>query len=307
LGTPGHEAGLAGKTIVITGAGGMLGRAFAEAAADHPQARIIALARTELDVTDRRGVMGLAETSPDVVIHCAADVNADRCEANPDACRAVQVGGTRNVIDLCRRTGAVLMYPQSFLIFDGSSLPITEATPPAPLSVYGRCKLEAETAIRDELPRHLVVRMAGFFGGDEADKNFVGKFARHLRTLLREGATSFDVGDRVWQPTYTLDLARNCLALLARGRTGVYGMASHGEASFFDLAQASVEILGLSSRIEIRKVSAAVVTRAEPAKRPARAVIDNVRLRAEGLDMQRGWRQALAEYLARPYFRALFA
>ncbi|HSV30091.1 MAG TPA: NAD(P)-dependent oxidoreductase, partial [Candidatus Omnitrophota bacterium] len=265
---------LNGKTILITGGAGMLGRAFAEVLAGYP-CNVVAKSHEELDVTDRDAVM--AERA-DVIVHCAADVNAERCEDDPAQTRRVQVDGARNVADLARATGARLFYPQSFLIFDGKHLPISEHTPPAPLSVYGRCKLEAEQVLM-QVPGTIVVRMAGFFGGEEKDKNFVGLFTRKIAQLLAEGVDHYAVGDRVWQPTWTVDLARNSALLLDEGKTGLYTMSCHGEASFWELAAACVEELGIGHRMRIDKVSAAQVARAEKAKRPDRAVMDNRRLR----------------------------
>lgn len=294
--------GLAGKTVLITGAAGMLGRAFAEVLAGYP-CRLALRSHAALDVTDRAAV--LAEQA-DIIIHCAADVNAERCEENPERTRLVQVEGARNVADLARASGARLFYPQSFLIFDGHHMPIDEQTPPAPLSVYGRCKLEAETVLM-QVPDALVVRMAGFFGGEERDKNFVGLLTRKLAGLLADGIDRLEVGDRIWQPSWTVDLARNSAVLLDTGKTGLYTMSCHGEASFCDLAAACVEELGIGHRIRIDKVPAALVAHAEKARRPERAVMDNRRLRAEGLERMRPWRAALAEYLSRPYFHDLFA
>lgn len=294
---------LAGKTVLITGAAGMLGRAFVEVLADYP-CTVNARSHADLDVTDRDAVM--AETA-DVIIHCAADVNAERCETQPEETHRIQVEGTANIAALAEAVGAKVLYPQSFLIFDGSVLPIREDTPPNPLSVYGRAKLAAEQLLTERLPDALVVRMAGFFGGDEADKNFVGLLTRKLAQLLAEGVDSYAVGDRVWQPTFTLDLARNCCLLLDQGKSGLYTMSCHGEASFWQLAAACVDELGVGHRIRIDKVAAVQVTRAENAKRPDRAVMDNHRLRAEGMERMRPWREALVEYLARPHFRTLFA
>jgi dTDP-4-dehydrorhamnose reductase len=306
---PQSLATLSSNTVLITGADGMLGRAFTESLAAIPGCRVIALGRDRLDVTDREAVMGFARTNPEWIVHCAADVNADRCEKNPDACHAVQVGGSENVAALARSCGARVLFPQSFLIFDGCEEPIVEDTRPNPLSVYGRCKFEAETRVLETLgDSALVIRMAGFFGGDEKDKNFVGGFTRHARQLLDQAVDTYDVGDRIWQPTYTLDLAHNSTLLMAASKSGVYNMACHGQASFFELAVACVEELKLTNRLRIQPTSAdrvAAVT--DTAKRPAAAVMDNRRLRAEGLDLQRPWRHALNEYLRRPWFEAMFA
>lgn len=298
---------LAGKTILITGADGMLGRAFQEGLGAYRPARVLALAHGDLDVSDSAAVKALEGEGIDLIIHCAAYVNAEGCETDPERCRRVQISGSENIADLAVHSGAQVMYPQSFLVFDGKELPITEATRPNPQSEYARCKWAAEQAIVGKIPDALIVRMAGFFGGDEKDKNFVGKFVPHVHKLLSEGTTSYAVGDRVWQPTYTVDLARNTLTLLDRGKTGVYVMACRGEASFFELAAACVDILGLAERFTVEQVAAQVVAGDEKAFRPAFAEIRPDRLEAEGLNQQRPWREALQDYLARPYFQAMFA
>lgn len=297
------------RPIIVTGAAGMLGRAFVETLGEaHPEVPVIALSHAALDVTDADAVRALAARSPGWIVHCAADVNAERCETQPEETRRIQVGGTENIAELAERAGASVLYPQSFLIFDGSHLPIDEDTPPGPLSVYGRCKLEAETVLRDRLGYDaLIVRMAGFFGGEDKDKNFVGKFLPHVRNLLDAGTRSYAVGDRVWQPTWTVDLARNCVALMDLGKSGLYTMSCQGEASFFDLATACVAELGLADAFTVEPAAEAAVAGTEKAKRPPRAVMDNKRLRAEGVDRMRPWREALAEYLGRPYFRQMFA
>lgn len=297
---------LTGKNILITGANGMLGRAFKEVLRTESVKQVYALSHAELDVTDRTKVMQLERIQPNVIIHCAADVNAERCEAEPERCRAIQVGGTANIIELAVQTGAQIFYPQSFLIFDGQQLPITEKTIPNPLSVYGQCKLDAEKLILQNLPQALIVRMAGFFGGEENDKNFVGLLTRKLAQLLSEGVSTYQVGDRVWQPTWTVDLARNSILLLNENKSGFYSMATKGEASFYDVAVACVEELGLKKQIQIEKVSAIQVARNEKARRPDRAILENKRMIEENLDRQRPWRVALSEYLARPYFNNLF-
>lgn len=305
----GQLPNLRSRRVLITGSGGMLGRAFVQALEEsgQPEGQIRALARSELDVTDPTQVLSQVPWRPQIIVHCGANVNADACERDPLECRRVQVQGAELIARLANETGATVLYPQSFLIFDGAVEPIDEHTEPNPLSAYGRYKLEAEQLLRDRVSRVLVVRMGGFFGGDAADKNFVGRFVPHFCRMVAEGERHLEVGDRVWQPTYTLDLARNCLTLLNADADGVYNMASLGLASFAELARACVSELGLTDRFEVREVSAARFAAREAAKRPHRAVLSNARLVREGLEQQRPWRDALREYLSRAYFRELAA
>lgn len=283
----------------------MLGQAFAEVLRElgHSSHHLRAYSREDMDVTDTAQVLAQADWAPEFIIHCAANVDADACERDPDGCQRVQVGGTENVSELALRTGARVLYPQSFLVFDGEVEPIMEDTPPRPLSVYGRHKLAAEQVLQERCPEALCIRMGGFFGGCERDKNFVGKFVPGLIKRIRAGERVIEVGDRVWQPTYTLDLARNSLLLLAHGKSGVYNMACHGVASFAEVAAEVISNLGLEPLIHVQPVDAARFAAREAAPRPARARLENHRLLREELDLQRPWRAGLADYLSRPYFR----
>ena len=297
---------LIGARMLITGADGMLGRAFREGLQPlGDKVELVALPHEELDVTDAEAVLALAGRGFDIIVHCAAMTLADECERDPDRARLVQVVGTENVARLALATGARVLYPQSVFIFDGKELPVTEQTAPAPVHVYGRVKLEAECLLLAQVPETLAVRMAGFFGGDGKDKNFVGQFVRQVEALLAQGGGSIEVGDRMWQPTYTLDLARNALLLVAAGRHGVFHMGGLGEATFFDVARICVDALGLAGEIDLRPCAAEAFARAELAPRPLRMVTANHRLDAEGLCRQRCWEDALREYLARPYFDAI--
>ena len=296
-------APLRGRRILITGAGGMLGRAFNEVLeALGDGVTVHALARESLDVTNAGAVAACAALQPDIILHCAALVNADLCQREPDLARNVILEGSRHIAALACQTGARVFYPQSFLIFDGREQPAREHTPAAPAFAYGAFKLEAERLLLKEVPGTLAVRMAGFFGGDEKDKNFVGKFVREIERLVANGVNAVEVGDRVWQPTYTVDLARNSLLLIARERTGIYNMGSVGEATFYDVARLCVEELGHAERLTVMRVPSKFFDDNETVRRPSRLVLANVRLEDEGLNRQRRWDEALREYLRRPYF-----
>ena len=297
---------LGGQTVLITGAGGMLGGAFVQALrARVPTAKVLARNHAELDVTDQSRVMIEARERPNIIVHCAGPTIAEQCEREPEATRRAHVTGTANVARLAQEVSARVLFPQSILIYDGKDLPVGEGTLPSPSSVYGRAKVEAEGIVLGNSPHALVVTMAGFFGGDDKDKNFVGQITRTFEQMLKNGQTEIEVGDRIWQPTYTLDHANNCLLLLARGRQGRYMMGSMGEATFHDVARACADMLGLGHRIRIVACASEPFDDRERVKRPPRMVVSNARLDAEGLNRQRPWRDALREYLHRPWFDRL--
>jgi dTDP-4-dehydrorhamnose reductase len=294
------------KKIIITGADGMLGRAFEECLVSKaPSANVSCFSRSRLDVTDKNSVLNLTSLDPDIIIHCAGLTNADECTRNPDLAYNVHYKGTKNIIELAQNNSALVIYPQSVFIFDGQELPVTEKTKPCPPFVYGKAKLMAEQSLLDELENVLIIRMAGFFGGDDKDKNFVGQFVRSLRDMNKDGRRAIEVGDRIWQPTYTLDLALNTLLLAALDKRGIYHMGALGEATFYEVALACIELLGLENAIKLLPISSAIFDDNENARRPKRMVTRNDRLDSEGINYQRHWRDALREYLERPYFKNL--
>jgi len=286
----------------------MLGHAFHDILTkSYLHTEVVALGRRDLDITDRDKVLSMRSVNFDYIIHCAADTNADRCEIHPENCYETQVTGTRNILELAELSKAWVFYPQTFLIFHDSECLIGEDDLPNPQSVYATCKLEAERLIRSSAVQSTVVRMAGFFGGDERDKNFVGKFTRHLVKLLNEGTTSYSVGNRIWQPTFTEDLAQNSLLLLDYGYEGVLHMGSEGEVSFFDLARTCVRLLNLDKFIDIVPADEQNFTNSDIALRPHRAILSNERLKAQELYAQRHWEASLAEYLKHPWFTTLYS
>jgi len=289
--------------LLVTGGQGMLGRAFAQQAALLPEATVWAPGRDELDVRDVDALLAAADRARGGwIAHCAARVDVEGCAREPELARAIIVEGTRNAVRAAKAAGARLFYPQSFLVYDGATLPIPDDEVPRPLSLYGEFKYEAEQIILSELDDALIVRMAGFFGGEEADKNFVGRIIPAMFAAMSRGETRFGIGDRVWQPTWTRDLAENSLHMMLAGKQGIYQMACHGQASFAELAQEIVNALGWADRFQIDPVDAASVSGNELGKRPDAAVLSCARLRDERLDLQRDWRATLHAYLRHPHF-----
>lgn len=289
--------------FLVTGGEGMLGRDFLRICAALSGVVIAAPGRTGLDVRDAKAMQ---EAVPLVeggwLVHCAATVDVEGCARDPQAARETIVDGARNAAQLAKVAGARLLYPQTFLVYDGSDNPIAEDETPRPLSLYGQLKFEAEQIIEDVLDDALIVRMAGFFGGEEADKNFVGRIIPVMHLAIQRGETCFKVGDRVWQPTWTKDLAENSMQLMLAGASGRYQMASHGQATFAELAQEIVSALGWSDRLVIETVDANAVAQSELGRRPDVAILSCDRLKEEAFDLQRDWRATLHAYLRHPFF-----
>ena len=290
--------------ILVTGGKGMLGSSFTRIAKQmFTSAEVLSLGKNELDVTRFRDVESVQrQFKPDLILHCAALVDAERCETEPSLAEEIIFAGTKNLTDTTDKSHTKLVYPQSFLVYDCKELPITEKTIANPSFVYGREKLRAEQYLSEHLENYLTVIMAGFFGGFEKDKNFVGKIIPVILKKINEQTDVIEIGDRVWQPTFTDDLASNTLLLASQGSSKRYCLSSVGESSFAELATDVITNLGLQDRIRVKTIPSDVLAKSENAKRPFRAVISNQKSMDEGFCTMRDWKTSLKEYLSSDYF-----
>jgi dTDP-4-dehydrorhamnose reductase len=259
------------RRVLITGAGGQLGRALAEAFAGD---NVVALTREQWDVTRPAPPLEV----PDVVLHAAAWTDVDGAEADPQEAAAVNVGGTSNA----RALGAPLVYFSTDYVFDGrKSEPYVESDAPNPLSAYGRSKLHGEAAAGEGA---WIVRSSWLFG--PTGKNFV----RTVLALGRERDEVAVVDDQRGCPTYVGHLAAAAREVveLAPGR---WHLAAEGDCTWAELAEAIFEEAGLGCRV--RRITSEQLGR--PAPRPAYSV-----LRSERPDAPRlpHWREGLRACLA---------
>ena len=151
--------------ILITGAGGQLGRTFRDVAANGEHKCFFTDIRegegiTSLDVTDFEAVMSFLEASDaDVIVNCAAYTNVDGAESDEEAARIVNVEAPKELAEAARRKGATLVHISTDYVFDGMSyLPYTEDDAPAPVSVYGRTKYEGEAAVVESGCKYMIFR-----------------------------------------------------------------------------------------------------------------------------------------------------
>jgi len=257
--------------VLVTGAGGQLGRALAEEfAADG----VVAVTREAWDVT----LPPPAGLEPgDLVLHAAAWTDVDGAEDDPQGAAAVNVGGTANVAAL----GVPLVYYSTDYVFDGrKDEPYVESDSPNPQSAYGRSKLHGEAAAGEQA---WIVRSSWLFG--PAGNNFV-------RTMLRLAAERDEVSvvdDQRGSPTYVGHLAAATRQLIHLPY-GVYHVAAEGDVNWADFAEAIFEEAGLDTRV--RRIATAELGR--PAPRPAYSV-----LRSEkGAPTLPHWRDGLRECIA---------
>lgn len=246
---------------LVTGAGGQLATAFAPLL----EGEVLLSRETDLDLRDAVGVRRLVHGfAPDVILHTAAYTNVDGAEADPATATAVNVDGTRHVIDAVRGTHTLVVAFSTDYVFDGTKgRPYVESDPTNPLNVYGRTKLAGEAEVLS-WERGMVIRTAWLFS--ETGTNFVKTILAAARARAGTGEPLRVVDDQVGSPTFAGHLAAGVLEALRLGvGPGLYHMAGSGYCSWMELAREVVQLAGLNVAVE--PITTAEIGR--PARRPA--------------------------------------
>ena len=273
--------------LLVTGAGGMLGRAVVEAARQRGH-DVFAATRADLDVTAEAAVRAtMLEWRPDAVVNCAAYTDVDGAERDRAAADAVNHVAAGVVADAAAEVGAPIVHVSTDYVFDGSKRePWVESDPVAPLGVYGKTKLAGERLVAAANPAHVIVRTSWLFG--TGGRNFVD-------TMLALGAARDEISvvtDQVGCPTWTGHLGRALVELAERPQeTGIHHIAGAGECSWNQLAQEIFERAGIDCRV----LPATSEQFPRPARRPAYSVLGSER--RDPVVLAR-WQDGLAEYLA---------
>jgi dTDP-4-dehydrorhamnose reductase len=274
------------RTVLLTGGGGFLGANIVSQAEDGISVHAIdqvpaALRRDNLswhvfDLQDRPALEKILLTlRPDTVIHTAALSDIDYCEANGSVAEAVNVGVTLHIAELCRRTGARMVFFSSDSVFDGRKGGYRETDEPEPLNQYARTKVTAEKGIARILANHLIIRPSLIMGLPVFESG--NSFLWRLCQTLRRGAESAFPETEIRSPVDVLTLSRATLEIAFLGYTGILHIAGNDRLSRYDMARRIARALGHPEELIVNTLPQLASGRA---RRPADASLDNTLARS---------------------------
>lgn len=277
--------------VLITGAGGQVGRELVELFGNSDHHEVHAFDRSGLDIGDRESVLAaVTSLRPEVIINPAAWTAVDACEADPDRAYRDNALAVRHLADGARRVGARIVHLSTDYVFDGAKTsPYLEWDTPSPASVYGRSKLAGEQELG---PDDTVVRtswVCGFHGGNM------------VKTILRlagEHDTLSFVDDQRGHPTFAADLARMVQRLVVDRRPGTFHVTNQGAVSWFEFAREVLRAAGLDPE-RVSPVATVDLQPPRPAPRPANSVLDNAALRLSGVELLDDFRVPLERLVSR--------
>ena len=238
---------------------------------------------------------------PDVVVNAAAHTAVDKAESEADFARTLNATTPGAIAQEAAKLGAWVVHYSTDYVFDGSgSRPWVESDTPAPLSVYGRTKLDGEQLIAEAGAKHLILRTSWVYAARG------GNFAKTMLRLAQERERLTVIDDQWGAPTgadLLADVTAHALRHLQQRPqdAGLYHCVAAGETTWnayakYVLAQAQIA----QPAIEIKaKEVAPVPTSAfpTPAVRPHNSRLSTHKLQGTfGLQMPH-WQKGVARML----------
>jgi nucleoside-diphosphate-sugar epimerase len=263
--------------VMVTGAAGFIGSCLVQRLADEghsvvavvrrpQQAAALADRRIEPCLADVRDAAAIRKAMHDVetVYHLAGRILA----TSLDNFRAVNVAGARNIAEACAHSAdRPTLVIVSSLAAAGPSrpgLPRKEVEPPAPVSNYGRSKLEGEYAASewaDKVPISIVRPPFVFGGGDRTSLMLFRSIERwglhflpcghdlelsliHVEDLVRSLIAVGQQGQRITRPQ---SVGAECRT--DDDRPGIYNPADPAVVTYSNLGRMIGECRGRKVRV----------------------------------------------------------
>jgi dTDP-4-dehydrorhamnose reductase len=196
-----------------------------------PQERKNETKLIHIDIRKKEMLRSIYEVRPDIIVHTAALTDPNICELNKKDAWEINVIGTRNIVSVCKKIGAKLIYISSDYVFNEGAH--REDSSPQPANYYGWTKLEGEREVKEELFDYVILRPTIMYGfnGEKVDR-----FTAKVRNSLSRGE-SITVSPRIIKyPVLIDDVARFISTLIDLDCCGIYHIAGPTAVSRYEWA-----------------------------------------------------------------------
>lgn len=275
--------------IIVTGVRGQLGYDIMREL-EKRGISAAGLSSDDMDIRDRLSVDRAFDTyKPDLVIHPAAWTRVDDAEDHEEEVRKVNVTGSKNMAEACKKYNARLMYFSTDYIFNGrGDKPHAIDETPDPIGVYGKTKLEGEEVIRQILPAaNFILRLQWVYGINGSN------FVKTMLRLAKDRDKLSVVSDQIGSPSYTVDIAKCAVDIALSAKVGTYHVANTGYASWYEFAKAIFKKAGIDIAVE----PVATCDYPTKARRPLNSRFDTRSLTEAGFSPLPNWEDALDRFM----------
>ena len=186
-------------------------------------------------------------TQPKILLYCHAVCDVPKCESHVNWAHEVNVEQVERVLTALPDT-VRFVYVSSDHVFGGDGI-YTEESPPCPISVYGRTRVEAEQLV-SKRPGSLIIRTGlGLGPSPNGRTGHVDWLRYRIHHRLPITIIEDEYRSVVWMP----ELATRILALAQSPEMGIRHITSTKVVSRVALANFIVELLGTPVQFSIER------------------------------------------------------
>ncbi|MDO8657329.1 MAG: SDR family oxidoreductase [Candidatus Levybacteria bacterium] len=292
--------------ILGTGLNGLVGSRIVELLNNSCEFENLSL-NTGVDITNPNILFKKFKNSnATIVLHLAGKTDVDSCEKDKEfdarffknespvgekTAWSVNVTGTKNIVDACKKTNKRLIYISTDFVFDGKNCPengYSEKDIPNPINWYGKTKYEGEALVKNSGLEFLIMRIAYPYRSNFERKDFV----RSLIDGFRNNKLLTMIEDHIITPTFIDDIAYAFDFLVKNNQTGIFHVTGSQFLSPLDCA------FQIAETFNFNKSLIAKTTREEYFKnralRPFCLSLKNDKISKLGIKM-RGFKEGLIE------------
>lgn len=281
--------------ILVTGSEGQLGSEIRNLEKEYKNNTFFFTDKNELDITKEEAIGKFFKANKiEVLINCAGYTAVDKAEGDKPQAMLINATAVKYLAQACAKSNALMIHISTDYVFEGKSFkPYTENDTASPKSIYGKTKLDGEIEVIFNAKRALIFRTSWLYSS--YGKNFVKTIAEKAKTT-KELRVVFD---QIGTPTYAADLAKAILDIVpkvpSKIRSEIYNYSNEGVTSWYDFAQAIVDIKNIDCKIE------PILSKDFPteAARPFYSVLNKSRVKKDfGITIPH-WRKSLEICLAK--------
>tara|TARA_B100001057_G_scaffold499488_1_gene610355 strand:+ start:1041 stop:1910 length:870 start_codon:yes stop_codon:yes gene_type:complete len=180
---------------------------------------------------------------PDIIIHCAAETNVDKCEIDKKNCKKINFDSVKKLIQLFPKSKFIFISSDS--VYNGAKSHL-ERKADKPKNYYGVLKLKAENYIRKFSRNYFILRTTPVgLPGINKKKTF----ASWIIESVKKKKTLNLFSDVFFSPISTTYLLKEIKFIIKNNLQGTYNISSKDKISKFHFGEKLCKKLNLNTQL----------------------------------------------------------
>jgi dTDP-4-dehydrorhamnose reductase len=288
--------------ILVTGKNGQVGSELLRSLTS--LGTVVGIDIDECDLQDVSAIEKLLDkVQPDLIVNPAAYTAVDKAETEQALAYSINAKAPEVMARYAATQNIPMIHYSTDYVFNGlKEGAYLETDEVNPKSVYGKTKSLGEAAVRNNAPKHIILRTSWVFGSHG------GNFLKTILKLAQERDKLSIVSDQIGSPTsaalladVTAEIARQLFESDVSQKYGTYHLVTDGGTSWHGYAQmvvATANELGMETKISADEIKAIKTSEYPlPAPRPANSSLDTSKIKETFMLTLPSWQEEVSKVL----------